>query len=211
MKRLLVACALAFGLNGCMGLAGGGNVTTTVPDAAVTPGPDNPLVTLETELGTIRLELFEDEAPNTVANFISLADQGYYDGTRFHRVIKGFMMQGGDPNSKVKDAHWGSGGPGYSIPDEPGKGRGHETGTLSMANSGAGTGGSQFFIMFGPKPHLNGRHTIFGRVIGGMDVVRKFEAIGSNKDAGVKQTEFPKLLTAKVDRKRPHAYAPTKN
>jgi cyclophilin family peptidyl-prolyl cis-trans isomerase len=124
----------------------------------------------ETSMGTFRAELFTDLAPLTAGNFIDLAKKGFYDGVIFHRVIDGFMIQGGDPDGT------GSGGPGYSIPDEFGEGLKHDKpGILSMANAGPNTGGSQFFVTLVPTPWLDGKHAIFGAVVEGMDVV---EAIG---------------------------------
>lgn len=127
----------------------------------------NPTVTIETTLGTIKAELFLDKAPKTVQNFIDLSKKGFYNGLKFHRVIPDFMIQAGDPNGD------GTGGPGYSIPDEFGLGLKHNAGTLSMANAGPNTGGSQFFITEVATPWLDGKHAIFGRVIEGMDVVHK--------------------------------------
>ncbi len=121
---------------------------------------------LKTERGEMTCELFAADAPLTVENFINLARAGYYDGTTFHRVIPGFMAQGGDPTGT------GSGGPGYTFRDEVSAARRHAgPGVLSMANSGPGTNGSQFFITFVPTPHLDGRHSVFGRITGGMDVL----------------------------------------
>lgn len=123
-------------------------------------------VNMETNKGTIEIELFPQYAPKTVNNFVFLARQGFYDGLKFHRVISNFMIQGGDPTGT------GSGGPGYRFEDEvknnPLK---HETGVLSMANAGPNTNGSQFFITHSPQPHLNGKHTVFGKVTKGQDVV----------------------------------------
>jgi peptidyl-prolyl cis-trans isomerase B (cyclophilin B) len=123
-------------------------------------------VRIETEKGTIRLELYPQHAPNTVNNFIFLARQGFYDGVAFHRVIPDFMIQGGDPTGS------GRGGPGYKFADEtrsnPLK---HETGSLSMANAGPDSNGSQFFITHAPQPHLDGKHTVFGKVVAGQEVV----------------------------------------
>ena len=119
------------------------------------------------EHGTFRVELFAADAPVTVENFVKLSREGYYDGVTFHRVIPGFMAQGGDPTGT------GSGGPGYTIPDEISDRRHDGPGVLSMANSGPNTGGSQFFITFAATTHLDGAHTVFGRVIDGMDVVEK--------------------------------------
>lgn len=123
-------------------------------------------VTLETNRGNIELELFPEYAPKTVNNFVFLAKEGYYDGVTFHRVISNFMIQGGDPTGT------GRGGPGYQFEDEfsanPLK---HESKVISMANAGPGTNGSQFFITHSPQPHLNGKHTVFGKVTKGADVV----------------------------------------
>jgi peptidyl-prolyl cis-trans isomerase B (cyclophilin B) len=122
--------------------------------------------TISTNKGDIELDLHAKEAPKTVNNFVFLARQGFYDGVTFHRVISNFMIQGGDPTGT------GRGGPGYRFEDEfKGNPHTHETGTLSMANTGPGTNGSQFFITHAPQPHLNGRHTVFGQVTSGMDVV----------------------------------------
>ncbi|MCD4700956.1 MAG: peptidylprolyl isomerase [Candidatus Aegiribacteria sp.] len=124
------------------------------------------LLTIETDRGAIELELFPEYAPKTVNNFICLAKDGYYDGIIFHRVIPNFMIQGGDPTGT------GSGGPGYNFEDEfGGNPLKHETGSLSMANAGPGTNGSQFFITHCPQPHLNGKHTVFGKVTAGQGVV----------------------------------------
>lgn len=122
--------------------------------------------TIETNKGTIELELYSQYAPRTVNNFAFLAGEGFYDGTTFHRVISNFMIQGGDPTGS------GRGGPGYKFEDEfAGNPLKHETGVISMANAGANTNGSQFFITHSPQPHLNGKHTVFGKVISGQDVV----------------------------------------
>jgi cyclophilin family peptidyl-prolyl cis-trans isomerase len=119
-----------------------------------------------TERGEFDCELFAADAPLTVENFVNLARSGFYDGTTFHRVIPGFMAQGGDPTGT------GRGGPGYQFGDEFSPRRRHDAaGTLSMANAGPGTNGSQFFITFGPTPHLDGKHSVFGRVTSGLDVV----------------------------------------
>ena len=131
--------------------------------------------TIQTAKGTIELELFPDAAPNTVKNFEKLANEGFYDGTTFHRVINDFMIQGGDPLSKELPAghpQIGSGGPGYKIDCETaGNPHKHEPGTLSMAHAGKNTGGSQFFITHTSTPWLDGGHTVFGRVTSGKDVV----------------------------------------
>ena len=128
----------------------------------------NPIAVFETNHGTFEIELFEDKAPITVKNFIDLAEKGFYDGLIFHRVIDGFMIQGGDPNGM------GTGGPGYTIPDEFHKDLKHDSeGVLSMANAGPNTGGSQFFITLAATPWLDGHHSVFGKVVKGMDVVRE--------------------------------------
>jgi peptidyl-prolyl cis-trans isomerase B (cyclophilin B) len=124
--------------------------------------------TIETTRGSIECDLFSQEAPNTVNNFVFLARDSFYNGTKFHRVIANFMIQGGDPTGS------GMGGPGYKFGDEVGPGRvphRHAKGSLSMANAGPNTNGSQFFITHGPQPHLDGKHTVFGHVTQGQDVV----------------------------------------
>jgi peptidyl-prolyl cis-trans isomerase B (cyclophilin B) len=125
---------------------------------------------MDTDAGTIELELFDADAPGTVANFVKLAKDGFYDGLAFHRVIDGFMAQGGCPNSRVgARGIAGTGGPGYTIPCEI-NARKHQAGSLSMAHAGRDTGGSQFFLCHGPQPHLDGVHTVFGQT-GNTDVV----------------------------------------
>ena len=127
-----------------------------------------PSIKMQTSQGEIHIELFEDEAPNTVANMIELSEQGFYDGLVFHRVINDFMIQGGCPHGK------GTGGPGYRFRDESHPDRRHEgPGILSMANAGPNTNGSQFFITHSAQPHLDGKHTVFGRVFEGLDVVNR--------------------------------------
>ncbi len=124
------------------------------------------VATIATNRGDIEIELYPEYAPKTVNNFVFLANEGFYDGVTFHRVIRDFMIQGGDPTGT------GRGGPGYKFEDEvrnnPLK---HETGVLSMANAGPNTNGSQFFITHSPQPHLDGKHTVFGNVTNGMNVV----------------------------------------
>ena len=129
--------------------------------------------TIETSKGTIVAELFDVEVPNTVANFEKLANSQFYDGTRFHRVIRDFMIHGGDPLSRDPgNPRVGTGGPGYKIKCETDRNtHKHVAGTLSMAHAGKDTGGSQFFICHGPQRHLDGVHTVFGQVTRGMDVV----------------------------------------
>jgi peptidyl-prolyl cis-trans isomerase B (cyclophilin B) len=120
--------------------------------------------TIETEKGNLVLELFANDVPVTVNNFVFLAREGFYDGTTFHRVIPDFVAQGGDPTGT------GGGGPGYSFEDEFTE-HTHAAGALSMANSGPNTNGSQFFITYSPQPHLDGHHSVFGQLIEGMDVL----------------------------------------
>ena len=148
-----------------------------------------PQVTLHTNKGAIVVELAEDDAPNTVANFVNLAEKGFYNGVTFHRVLADFMIQGGDPTGT------GSGGPGYVIADEFSPRLKHARGVLSMANAGPNTGGSQFFITHVPCPHLDGKHAVFGRVVEGMDVVDS-----------IRQGDRIEKVT--VDRKRDHPYEP---
>jgi cyclophilin family peptidyl-prolyl cis-trans isomerase len=161
---------------------------------------DLPRALIKTPRGSIEVELFENHAPNTVANFIKLADEGFYTGTKFHRVMPNFMAQGGDPNSKegATTGNPGEGGPGYTIPDEHLKDdhRKHFAGSLAMAKTGApNTGGSQFYLSHAPTPWLNGMHTVFGRIINGLDVAR-----------AIKQDDVIESIT--VLRKRDHQYIP---
>ena len=121
---------------------------------------------IKTQYGNIELDLTFKESPNTVANFITLSRKKFYDGLTFHRVIPNFMIQGGDPKGN------GTGGPGYLFKDEKNV-LTHETGTIAMANRGPNTNGSQFFINHKPNPHLNGRHTVFGKVTKGLDIIYK--------------------------------------
>jgi cyclophilin family peptidyl-prolyl cis-trans isomerase len=124
--------------------------------------------TIRTNHGTFTAELFEEQAPRTAGNFIELAEKGFYDGVVFHRVIDGFMIQGGDPTGT------GRGGPGYKIDDEFGAGLRHEgEGILSMANAGPNTGGSQFFVTLASTPWLDGKHAVFGKVVSGIEIVRE--------------------------------------
>ncbi|MFZ1933022.1 MAG: peptidylprolyl isomerase [Thermoguttaceae bacterium] len=165
---------------------------------------DLPHVLLKTTKGNIDLELFEDQAPNTVANFVSLVQSGFYKDVTFHRVLKGFMAQGGDPKGT------GTGGPGYTIPDEChlANHREHFRGTLSMAKTGLpDSGGSQFFLCFVPTPQLDGKHTVFGRVVSGMDVLAKLQRRNPD-DAEAPRPD--KILEAKVIHPRPHPYKPQK-
>jgi cyclophilin family peptidyl-prolyl cis-trans isomerase len=131
----------------------------------------------KTERGDFQAELYADRAPRTVENFVNLARAGFYDGTTFHRVIRGFMAQGGDPTGT------GTGGPGYQFGDEFHPSLRHDgPGVLSMANAGPGTNGSQFFITHGATPHLDDKHSVFGRVTSGMDVVNAIRERDPQRD-----------------------------
>lgn len=139
------------------------------PGGAPKTQPAHPIVTLKTNKGTIKIKLYPEEAPKTVANFVKLIKKGYYDGLKFHRVEPGFVVQGGDPKGD------GTGGPGYSIPDETNKKLKHNRGAVAMAKSSApNSAGSQFYIVIEkPAPHLDGGYTVFGQVISGQDVAEK--------------------------------------
>jgi peptidyl-prolyl cis-trans isomerase A (cyclophilin A) len=156
----------------------------------------NRIAEFETTMGDFQIELFEDKAPITTKNFIDLAKKGFYDGVIFHRVIDGFMIQGGDPTGT------GRGGPGYRIPDEFHPELRHDAaGILSMANAGPNTGGSQFFITLAPTPWLDGRHAVFGRVVAGMDVV---ESIGK-VETGPGDRPLREVKMTKVTIREPEA------
>ena len=147
----------------------------------------------DTDRGPIRIELYPDKAPLTVANFVNLAQRGFYNGLNFHRVINDFMVQGGCPQGT------GTGGPGYKFEDEANNGVGHERGVLSMANAGPNTNDSQFFITHVATPWLNGKHTVFGKVVEGMEVVdsiKQGDLIKSLKIEG----DAAAVLAAKADR-----------
>jgi peptidyl-prolyl cis-trans isomerase B (cyclophilin B) len=151
------------------------------------------IATFDTDRGPIRIELAADKAPLTVANFVNLAKRGFYDGLNFHRVIPDFMVQGGCPEGS------GRGGPGYRFEDEANNGLGHDRGVLSMANAGPNTNGSQFFITHVSTPWLNGKHTVFGKVIEGLDVVdavKQGDLIKSVKIEG----DADAAVAAKADR-----------
>ncbi len=151
------------------------------------------IANFDTDRGTIRVELAADKAPLTVANFVNLAQRGFYDGLKFHRVINDFMVQGGCPQGT------GTGGPGYRFEDEANNGLRHERGVLSMANAGPNTNGSQFFITHVPCGWLDGKHTVFGKVLEGQDVVdsiRQGDVIKSLKIEG----DTAAVLAAKADR-----------
>jgi cyclophilin family peptidyl-prolyl cis-trans isomerase len=164
---------------------------------------DLPRVKLETTKGPIVIELLENEAPQAVGNFVSLVEKKFYDGLTFHRVLPNFMAQGGDPKGD------GTGGPGYHIFCEcqQENARKHFRGTLSMAHAGRDTGGSQFFLTFRPTAYLNGRHTVFGRVVEGFDVLAKLQRINPQ---AANQPAPDKIVKAEVVRKREHKYEPKK-
>jgi cyclophilin family peptidyl-prolyl cis-trans isomerase len=163
---------------------------------------DLPRVRLQTNRGDLIIELLENEAPQAVANFISLVDKEYYDGLTFHRVLAGFMAQAGCPDGK------GTGGPGYNIYCEcqQENHRHHFRGSLSMAHAGKDTGGSQFFLTFRRTSHLDGRHTVFGRVIEGLDILAELQRRDPN---GRGQPDPDTIVKAEVLRKRDHEYKPT--
>lgn len=168
--------------------------------AAEAAADDLPRVKMKTTKGDIVIELFENQAPNTVANFITLVEKKFYDGLTFHRVLEDFMAQGGCPTGS------GTGGPGWAIACECKRpdARQHFPGTLSMAHAGPNTGGSQFFLTFVATDHLDGRHTAFGRVIEGADVLAKLQRIDPNRRSPGVQPD--KMLEVTVLRKRNHPY-----
>lgn len=173
MSRKIVSLVLVLMLQ--MLLVTGCSSSPATPVTPVTPentpkqtgNNKNSLAKFETSKGDVTVELFEDKAPITTKNFIDLTNKKFYDGLIFHRVIKDFMIQGGDPKGN------GTGGPDYTIPDEFSPDLKHDTaGILSMANAGPNTGGSQFFITLAPTPWLDKKHSVFGKVTSGLDVVK---------------------------------------
>ncbi len=149
--------------------------------------------TFDTDRGPIKVELYPAQAPLTVANFVNLARHGFYDGLNFHRVIADFMIQGGCPEGS------GRGGPGYRFEDETGNGLAHERGVLSMANAGPNTNGSQFFITHVATPWLDGKHTVFGKVVEGIEAVDKVEQ-GDHIRKVTIEGDADAVLAAKADR-----------
>ena len=149
--------------------------------------------TFDTDRGPIKIELYPDKAPLTVANFVNLARRGFYDGLDFHRVIADFMIQGGCPEGS------GRGGPGYRFEDETSNGVKHERGVLSMANAGPNTNGSQFFITHVATPWLDGKHTVFGKVVEGLDVVDAVKQGDTIKSIRI-EGDADAALAAKADR-----------
>lgn len=185
-------------------------VLLTVVGCAVSSGAkaeaaeELPQVLFKTSKGDILIELYEDEAPNTVANFVNLVEKKYYNGLIFHRVIDGFMAQGGDPTGS------GRGGPGYAIACEcyTPAARKHQAGSLSMAHAGRDTGGSQFFLTFAATQHLDGKHTVFGQVIQGMDVLDKLNRGDRFANGVLSPDKADKIIEATVVKKRNHEYTP---
>jgi peptidylprolyl isomerase len=161
---------------GQQGAAQAGQGQTTTPNTKKVMQ-----ATLHTTKGDITIE-FSAATPTTVANFTKLAGEGFYNGTKFHRVIKGFMIQGGDPLTKddTMAARWGTGGPGYQFGDEITANNHNDIGTIAMANSGPNTNGSQFFINTAANNFLDTKHTVFGKVVAGMDVVKAIESTATN-------------------------------
>jgi cyclophilin family peptidyl-prolyl cis-trans isomerase len=191
-KKFIALLALAAGLLLLFGCA----AKTPAPPApsAKAPAPatvhtadKNTRVIFETSMGTFKAEIYEDKAPLTAKNFLTLSEKGFYNGLTFHRVIDGFMIQGGDPKGN------GTGGPGYTIADEFSKDLRHSAeGILSMANAGPNTGGSQFFITLVPTPWLDDKHAVFGHVVEGMDIVH---AIGKAKTGPNDRPVMPVTIT----------------
>lgn len=191
-KKLLLCVMLAISLNllfivGCSGsTAEQGNKADNQKEIKQTMDKKNSIAVFETSKGTFKIELFEDKAPKTTKNFIDLANKGFYNNLIFHRVIDGFMIQGGDPKGT------GMGGPGYEIPDEFSPDLKHSgPGILSMANAGPNTGGSQFFITLAATPWLDNHHSVFGKVVEGMDVVN---AIGKVKTGAQDRPVEPVIM-----------------
>ena len=174
---LLVAFLALFLLGGCSGNAAQKQAKAPTVDTQHVVNPANPVAVFETTKGRFTIELFRDKAPKTAQNFIDLTNKGFYNNLIFHRVIDGFMIQGGDPQGN------GMGGPGYTIPDEFGEGLLHSSeGILSMANAGPNTGGSQFFITLDATPWLDGHHAVFGKVIEGMEIVREIGKVRTDRN-----------------------------
>lgn len=160
--------------------------TATPPVSAGGEAPKNPVVTFITNKGDIKIEMFADKMPVTTGNFLKLAGEGFYNGTKFHRVISGFMIQGGDPNSKGTDESlYGRGGPGYAIQDEFAPGNQNDRGTIAMANAGPNTGGSQFFINIVNNNFLDTKHPVFGKVVAGMDIADKIANSATKKPGDI--------------------------
>lgn len=202
LKRLIVI--LAFSLISGVMFAQGAAKATLATQEKKTMEEKNPVIRIATSKGDMTFELFEDIAPNTVANMIELAEAGFFKGMSFHRVINGFMAQGGCPNSKAGAMGTpGTGGPGYKFKDEFSSEALHTgRGILSMANSGPNTNGSQFFICFTQTPWLNGKHAVFGKILTGMEVLDAIEAVGSQSG----KTTEKVIFNIEVVSKRNHEY-----
>lgn len=201
MNRTLLAFAFSLFAFAAISLP----AQTTQEDTSKMSAPEaNPVVRIMTTKGDMMVELYEDKCPNTVANFINLAESGFYVGQSFHRIIPGFMAQGGCPNSKEGSIGTpGTGGPGYRIADEFDKSLRHVgPGVLSMANSGPNTNGSQFFITFVDTPWLDDHHTVFGKVISGLEVLKALEAVGTRSGNCTERV----LFNVEVVSKRNHEY-----
>lgn len=211
MRRKLLAAGLAALAAGSLAAAEpAANATSASASAAPAKGTKQAAV-IETSKGTMVLELWPDVAPKTVANFVKLANKGFYDGTCFHRIIQGFMIQGGDPltkDSKKKDL-WGAGGPGYTIPAEFNK-RHHLLGVISMARGlDPDSAGSQFFICLGDARYLDGKYTAFGKVIKGIETLRKigetpvtWNRFHTEKSAPLERVEVKKIRVVPADQVR---------
>ena len=171
----------------------------------------HPVIKISTSKGDMIAELYEDRAPNTVANIITLAEKAYYKDMSFHRIIRGFMAQGGCPNTKPgASGRPGTGGPGYTFDNESSSSLRHDSrGILSMANAGRNTNGSQFFLCFGPQSFLDGGYTVFGKIIEGAHVIDKLEAAGSARDPLPPREKI--TFSISVLSKNNHAYKVTKN
>ncbi len=175
---IIVVLVLILGVIGFLGKGSKGeNAQKDILEKDKISNIKNMKAILHTNKGDIEI-VFDERTPKTVENFVSLAKEGFYDGTKFHRVIQGFMIQGGDPLSKDDDMmdRWGTGGPGYTFDDEIHEGNSNVTGTISMANAGPNTNGSQFFINTADNNFLDTKHTVFGKVTSGMDVVSSIES-----------------------------------
>lgn len=183
---ILLIIAVVFGLTSC---APTKTTTGTTQTEGKTMDTTKTVAVIKTNMGTIEIELFKDKTPKTVENFVGLAKKNYYDGIIFHRVIDGFMIQGGDPTGTGRGGQslWGG-----KFSDEFDPSLKHDSpGIISMANAGPNTNGSQFFITLAPTPHLNGKHTVFGKVILGMDVVQAIGKVETNaQDRPVKDVKM---------------------
>jgi len=167
--RMIAGVALLVGSGFLASCSGGSEGEAPRAQGGVGHGT---MAKIETSMGVMVFRLYEDQVPNTVANFMHLASKGFYDGSTFHRVIAGFMIQGGCPKGD------GTGGPGWRIADEFVEGLSHDdVGVLSMANAGPNTNGSQFFITLAPQTRLDGKHTVFGKLVEGIDVLRKIGSV----------------------------------